>query len=291
MKEIFDTIILAFVQGFTEFLPVSSSGHLSLFQHLFNSEQKSKLLFTTVLHLGTLLSIILAFRHTIWKLILEFFRLIKDLFTGKFKWKQMNAERRMIMMIIISILPLFVFYIFKDIFESIANDSDILIEGFAFIYTGCLLLMSTKCMNGKKTAGDIKTKDALVVGFFQGIALVPGISRSGSTISSALFRGMKRETAIEYSFILGIPIIAAGALVEILNGTSASSDINWLPLLIGFVVSAIVGVFAIKLVRWLIKSDKFKIFGYYTLILGSIVIIIGIIEKISGSNIVDLITK
>lgn len=289
MKEIFDTIILAIVQGFTEFLPVSSSGHLSLFQHFFNAQQESKLLVTTILHLGTLFSIIIAFRHTIWKLILEFFRLIGDVFTGKFKWKQMNAERRMILMIIISILPLFAFYIFKDIFEGIANDSDILVEGFAFIYTGTLLMMTTKSMRGKKTAGDIKTKDALTVGFFQGIALVPGVSRSGSTISSALFCGMKRETAVEYSFILGIPVIAAGALVELLDATKSSVQINWLPLILGFIISAVAGIIAIKLVKWLIKSDKFKIFGYYTLILGTIVITIGIIERVTGSNIVDLI--
>lgn len=289
MKEIFDTIILAVVQGFTEFLPVSSSGHLSLFQHLFNSQQEEKLLVSVILHAGTLLSIIIAFRHTVWKLILEFFRLIGDVFTGKFKWKEMNSERRMIIMIIVSILPLFIFYIFKDIFEGIANDSDILIEGFAFVYTGILLMMTSKSMNGKKTVGDIKTKDALTVGFFQGIALVPGISRSGSTISSGLFCGMKKETAIEYSFILGIPVIAAGALVELLDVTKSSVDINWLPLIIGFAVSAVAGIIAIKLVRWLIKSEKFKIFGYYTLILGTIVIIIGITERITGNNIVDLI--
>lgn len=289
MKEILDTIILALVQGFTEFLPVSSSGHLSLFQHLFNSQQEDKLLVSVILHLGTLFSIIIAFRHTVWKLILEFFRLIKDIFTGKFKWKQMNAERRMIIMIIISILPLFVFYIFKDIFENIANDSDILIEGFAFIYTGILLLMTTKCMRGQKTAKDMKIKDALTIGFFQGLALVPGISRSGSTISSSLFCGIKRETAVEYSFILGIPVIAAGAFVELLDASKSSVNINWMPLSIGFLVSAIAGILAIKLVRWLIKSDKFKIFGYYTIILGIIVISIYIIEKITCSNIVDFI--
>lgn len=289
MKEFFDTIILAIVQGLTEFLPVSSSGHLSLFQHFLNAESEEKILVSIVLHLGTLLAVFIAFRHTIWKLIVEFIHMIGDIFTGKFKWKTMNPERRMIMMIIISLLPLFIFVIFKDFFTNIANDSDIIVEGFAFIYTACLLLMTSKCMNGKKTAGDIKVKDALTIGFFQGIALVPGISRSGSTISSALFCGIKKETAIEYSFILGIPAILGGALVEIMDVKSSDLSVNYLPLIVGFIVAAVVGLLAIKLVRWLIKSDKFKWFGYYTLILGIIVITLGVIEKITGNNIVDLI--
>ncbi len=289
MKEIFDTIILAIVQGLTEFLPVSSSGHLSLFQHFLNTESNQKILVSIILHLGTLLAIFIAFRKTIGKLIIEFLHMVGDIFTGKFKWKTMSPERRMIIMIIISLLPLFLFILIKDVFTSIANDTDIIIEGFAFIYTAILLLMTTKCMNGKKTAGDIKTKDALTIGFFQGFALVPGISRSGSTISSALFCGIKKETAIEYSFILGIPAILGGALVELLDVKSSNIDINYNALIIGFAVALVCGLFAIKLVKWLIKSNKFKWFGYYTLCLGIIVITLGFIEKFTGKFIFDLI--
>ncbi len=282
MKEIIETIILALVQGFTEFLPVSSSGHLSVFQHFMNSEESNKLLVSIVLHLGTLLAVFIAFRKTIYKLIIEFFAMIKDIFTKKFSFKEMNEQRRMIVMIIVSILPLFAFYIFKDFFTGLANDSSIFVEGFAFLYTGTMLLLTTKCMNGKKTAKDITTKNALTIGVFQGVALIPGVSRSGSTISSALFCGIKKETAVEYSFILGIPVILAGAFVEITDVAKGNVDVNILPLLIGFFVSAIAGLGAISLVRWLIKSDKFKIFGYYTLILGLAVIGYSVYEKFIG---------
>ncbi len=291
MRDYLDMIIQGLIQGVTEFLPVSSSGHLSLAQHFFGTEESLKLFNSIMLHLGTLAAVFIAFYKTIFSLIKEFFVLIRDVFTGKFKWKTMNPERRMIIMIIISIIPLFGFYIFKDFFSKLASDSDIIIEGIAFIYTGTLLLFSGKSMNGKKTAGDIKTSDALIVGVFQGIAVIPGISRSGSTISAGLFRGMKRETAIEYSFILGIPVILAGALVEFMDVRKAEVSIEWMPVLLGFAVAAISGFFAIKLIRWLIKSDKFKYFGYYTLALGALVIILGITERITGSNIIEMLTK
>lgn len=291
MKDFFDIIIQGLIQGLTEFLPVSSSGHLSLAQHFLSTAEETKLFTSIILHLGTLVAVFIAFRKTIFELILEFFRLVGDVFTGKFKWKTMNPQRRMIIMIVISILPLFAFYIFSDIFKSISSDSDIIIEGIAFIYTGTLLLLSSKFMNGKKTAGDLTVKDSLTVGFFQGIALVPGISRSGSTITAGLFSGMKKETAIEYSFILGIPVILAGSFTEFLDVRQSNISFDWGVLAVGFIVAAAAGFFAIKLLKWLVKSDKFKYFGYYTMILGAVVIILGIIEKINGSTIVELLSK
>ena len=291
MKDFFDIIIQGLIQGLTEFLPVSSSGHLSLAQHFLSTAEETKLFTSIILHLGTLVAVFIAFRKTIFELILEFFRLVSEVFTGKFKWKTMNPQRRLIIMIIISILPLFAFYIFSDIFKSISSDSDIIIEGIAFIYTGTLLLLSSKFMNGKKTAGDLTVKDSLTVGFFQGIALVPGISRSGSTITAGLFSGMKKETAIEYSFILGIPVILAGSFTEFLDVRQSNISFDWGVLAVGFIVAAVAGFFAIKLLKWLVKSDKFKYFGYYTMILGAVVIILGIIEKINGSTIVELLSK
>lgn len=281
MKDILITALQAIIQGFTEFLPVSSSGHLSLVQHFFGLNGEAGIFTSIILHLGTLVAVFIAFHKIIFALIIEFFLLIKDVFTGKFKWKNMNPQRRMIIMIIISILPLFGFYIFKDFFSEISSDDSIIIEGIGFIYTGTLLLLSDKCMRGNKTRGDIKIFDALTIGFFQGIALVPGISRSGSTISAALFRGIKKEAAVEYSFVLGIPVILAGALVEFKDVSNSNIEIAWIPLLIGFALSALAGFLAIKLIKWLIKSEKFKYFGYYTLSLGAVVIIIGIIEFLS----------
>ena len=289
---IIEAILQGILQGMTEFLPVSSSGHLSLFQHFTGLDGESAVTMTIVFHLGTLAAVFIAFWDKIKKLIVEAFRMLGDIFTGKFKWKTMNPERRMIMMIIVSILPLFIFYIFKDFFERLSSDSDIIIEGIAFLYTSALLFLSGRCGGrdgahyaSEKTAGETTVPAALTIGVFQGIALVPGISRSGSTISAALFTGMKREDAVEYSFILGIPVILAGAVVKLGEASAAELSANLVPLLIGFVVSAIAGYFAIRLIKMLVTNDKFHVFAWYTLVLGIIVIGLGLYEKIGGARI------
>ncbi|MDE7304210.1 MAG: undecaprenyl-diphosphate phosphatase [Oscillospiraceae bacterium] len=289
---IIEAILQGILQGLTEFLPVSSSGHLSLFQHFTGLDGESAVTMTIVFHLGTLAAVFIAFWDKIKKLIVEAFRMLGDIFTGKFKWKTMNPERRMIMMIIVSILPLFVFYIFKDFFERLSSDSDIIIEGIAFLYTSALLFLSGKCRRdggahyaAKKTAGETTVPAALTIGVFQGIALVPGISRSGSTISAALFTGMKREDAVEYSFILGIPVILAGAVVKLGEASAAELSANLVPLLVGFVVSAVAGYFAIRLIKMLVTNDKFHVFAWYTLVLGIVVIGLGLYEKIGGVRI------
>lgn len=278
---VFEAIIQALVQGFTEFLPISSSGHLSLVQHFFGINGEGAVTFSMILHLGTLVAVFIAFRKTIFLLIEEFFRMLKDIFTGQFKWKTMNPKRRMIMMIIISILPLFGFYLFKDFFKGLAEDSDIVVEGVGFLYTSALLFLSGKGVKNTKMAAGTTVKDALTVGVFQGIALVPGISRSGSTICSGLLRGFSREYAVDYSFILGIPVILAGAISEVMGSDilGASSSVGILPLAVGFVLAALSGLLAIKLIKWLVKSDRFKLFGWYTLALGIVVIVLGILEK------------
>lgn len=282
---IIEAILQGILQGLTEFLPVSSSGHLSLFQHFTGLDGEGAVTMTIVFHLGTLAAVFIAFWYKIKKLIFEAFRMLGDIFTGKFKWKTMNPERRMIMMIIVSILPLFVFYIFRDFFERLSSDSDIIIEGIAFLYTSALLFLSMKYGKGSRTAGETTVPAALTIGVFQGIALVPGISRSGSTISAALFTGMKREDAVEYSFILGIPVILAGAVVKLGEASAAELSANLIPLLVGFVVSAVAGYFAIRLIKMLVVNDKFHVFAWYTLVLGIAVIGLGLYEKISGVRI------
>ena len=147
---IIEAILQGILQGLTEFLPVSSSGHLSLFQHFTGLDGEGAVTMTIVFHLGTLAAVFVAFWDKIKKLIFEAFRMLKDIFTGKFKWKTMNPERRMIMMIIVSILPLFGFYIFRDFFERLSSDSDIIVEGVAFLYTFALLFMSMKYGKGSR---------------------------------------------------------------------------------------------------------------------------------------------
>ncbi|MGN0601546.1 MAG: undecaprenyl-diphosphate phosphatase [Oscillospiraceae bacterium] len=281
--EFLNTIFQAIIQGLTEFLPVSSSGHLSLFQHFTGKSGEGALMFSAVLHLGTLLAVFLCFRKTIIELIKEFFLMIKDIFTGKFKWKEMNGYRRMVIMIIISTACLIPFYIFKDWFTGIAEDSSIFAEGLCFLYTAAILYMSDKCTKKNKKEKDITTKDALTVGFFQGVALLPGVSRSGSTISAGLFSGFSRTLAVQYSFILGIPAILGSCLLEVKDAVQEGVvNTSFGQCVLGFIVAAVVGVCAIKMVNWLLKSDKFKIFAYYTFALGVVVLVIAIIEMIMG---------
>lgn len=289
---IFEAIMQGIIQGLTEFLPVSSSGHLSLYQHFTGNSGEGALLFSAVLHLGTLVAVFTAFRKTIWELIKELGFMIKDIFTGKFKWKEMNPPRRAIIMMIISLLMLIPFYISKDFFEGVSEDSDIIVEGICFLYTATILFFSDRCVKGNKKFGDITVKNAVTVGAFQGVALLPGVSRSGSTISGGLFCGFERETAVQYSFILGIPAILGGCLLQVKDAVDQKAmDIEPLNFAVGFIVSAIVGICAIKMVNWLVKSDKFKIFAVYTLILGVVVIGIGIFEHAVGMNLVDYLKK
>jgi len=279
---IFDAIMQAIVQGLTEFLPVSSSGHLSLYQHFTGNSGEGALFFSAVLHLGTLVAVFIAFRKDIIALLKEFVVLVKDIFKGKFSYKNMNPERRMIVMIVISCFCLAPFVLFKDWFTSISEDDSIFAEGLCFLYTAAILYMSDKCKKGNKTKGDITAKDSITVGLFQGVALLPGVSRSGSTISAGLFSGFTRETAVKYSFILGIPVILLSCLLELKDAIGAGSPVSAGNCVVGFIVAAVVGVCAIKLVNWLVKTDKFKVFAYYTLVLGVIVIIISIVENFIG---------
>lgn len=275
-----NTIFQAIIQGLTEFLPVSSSGHLSLFQHFTGKSGEGALLLSAILHLGTLVAIFIAFWDTIWALIKELGRCCVDIVHKNF-FKNMNPDRRAIVMLIISTAILVPFVFVKGFFESFAEDDSILAEGICFLYTAAILFLSDRCTKGKKELGSINGKDAVTVGLFQVVALLPGVSRSGSTISAGLFCGFKRETAVRYAFLMGIPAILGGCLVEVKDAISTDMTFK-ADYIVGFIVAAVVGVLAIKMVNWLVKSDKFKIFAYYTGILGAVVIVIAIIEAIIG---------
>lgn len=259
---ILDAIFQAIIQGLTEFLPVSSSGHLRLYQAITGQTVEEGTFLLVILHLGTLVAVCIAFRDTIWALLKEFFALIKDIFTGKFKWKDMNPDRRMLIMLFISLVLLVPFYLIKDVFESISLP----ILGVCFLFTSIELFFASRIRSGKKTAGDITVKDAVVIGLFQCIALFPGVSRSGSTISGGLFSGLEKETAVRYSFVLGIPAILGGCLVELKDVLEGTITVNIPAAVIGFIVAAVVGILAINLVRWLIRSDNFIVFSIYTLL-------------------------
>lgn len=276
---IFEAIIQGIVQGLTEFLPISSSGHLSLLQHFFGISGEASLMFSVFLHFGTLLSVFVAFRKTIFVVIREFFRCIKDLFTGKFTFKNVSPARRMLFLIIVAEIPMLAAYFFKDMFASFSTDKDIIIEGLGFLITATLLFFADRAVKGHKSAKNAKYSDALVVGLFQAVAPVPGISRSGSTISSGLFTGLSKRFAVEFSFIIGVPVVFMANLLEFKDALATPGSIDILPIVLGVSIAAVVGLLAIKMVRYIVQSDKFKWFYVYTAILGVVVLMIGIIEK------------
>lgn len=265
---IFEAIIQGIVQGVTEFLPVSSSGHIALVQHFTNVEAESTGLIMALLHLGTLVAVFAAFHETIWALIKEAFKMLGDLFTLKFTLKKMNDERKMIVMLIVATLPLVVLYPFKDIYDGLLEKGGMILLGFCFLYTSALLFIADRKDNGHKEIKEMKYSNALTIGIFQGIALFPGISRSGSTIGSSLFLGFSKELAVKFSFILGIPAILGGCLVEFKDAFEAGVTVEAVPMVVGFVVAAVAGYLSIKMINWLVKTDKYRIFAYYTLVVG-----------------------
>ena len=284
MGEYISVIIQGIIQGLTEFLPISSSGHLSVAQHFLGIEEAG-LLISIVLHLGTLVAVFIAFYKDIWGLIKEFFLTFRDIFTGRFSWNNMNDSRRMLFMVIIATLLLVPAYFVKDFFTCMEGDGDIIFEGCAFMFTALLLFLSDACVKGFKTGKDMKVRDAVAVGLFQCVALFPGVSRSGSTITTGLFCGLTRETAVKFSFILGIPAILGGSVLEIKDALESGTEFNIPVLLIGFIVAAAVGVLSIKLVSLVTQKNKFKWFGVYVLILGLLCVGAGVYETVTGNAI------
>lgn len=308
---IFDAIIQGIVQGLTEFLPVSSSGHLAITQHILGTSGDGNLFFNVMLHVGTLFAVIAFYYKLIWSLIKEFFSMIKDIFTGKFKWSKMNYERNLIMMLIIGLLPLFLLFIpipgtdmkIKDLAEVLSASPILLVTAISLLVTSALLTIGIICnrrnssKGGKHLKGAGKANsngresytilDAVCVGLMQVAAAVfPGLSRSGSTLAVGEMRGINKQKALDYTFVLGVPSIVAAALLEGIDAVKSPEGINVEigVIIAGVIASAVVGYLAIVIFKWFLKSDKMSIFVIYTAIVGIAFIVISIIEMNTGVN-------
>jgi len=197
--KLFESIILGIIQGITEFLPISSSGHLVLLQNLFGIEE-GNMFFTVMLHFGTFISIIVVYFNDIIKIIIEFIKLVFSIIKGN-KVKSLNKHQKLGLLIILGSIPTAAIgLLFQDFFESLY--SSILPIGFAFLITGCLLWFSEKRAFQNKNIRNMSILDAILIGTAQGIAIIPGISRSGSTIVAGLLRGLNKPLATEYSFFV-----------------------------------------------------------------------------------------
>ena len=307
---IFDAIIQGIVQGLTEFLPVSSSGHLAITQHILGTSGDGNLFFNVMLHVGTLVAVIAFYYKLIWSLIKEFFLMIKDIFTGKFKWSQMNYERNLIMMLIIGLIPLFLLFVpipgtdmkIKDLAEVLSASPILLVTAISLLVTSALLTIGIICnrrnskKGGKHLKGGSKSSsgresytilDAICVGLMQvAAALLPGLSRSGSTLAVGEMRGINKQKALDYTFVLGVPSIIAAALLEGIDAIKSPEGINVEVgvIIVGVIASAVVGYLAIVIFKWFLKSDKMIIFVIYTAIVGIAFIVISVIEMNTGVN-------
>lgn len=308
---VFDAVIQGIVQGLTEFLPISSSGHLLMAQHVLGVRENN-LFFNVMLHIGTLAAVLAVYYKTVWNLIKAFFEILRDIFTGKFDFKKLSEYQNFVVMIAVGLLPLFFLFLpipgsgtnIKGVAEELASDKNIIMVGISLIITSVLLKMGInhrksakfsyvyKDSNNNKKTWDGRTRlnvmDAVWIGVTQLIASIfPGISRSGSTLSTGLLKGISKQTALDYSFILGIPAIMAAAAIELKDAAKAGAmtTVGIVPVVVGMVVSAVVGFLSIKLFKWLLKTDKMMIFVLYTLFVGIAVIIVGIIEHFIGANI------
>lgn len=287
--EVLKALLLGIVQGITEFLPISSSGHLSLFRHFFNVEADTAGLFSAMLHIGTLVAILLMFYKPVYELFEEFLLCIRDIFKGKFTFNlnKMSPTRRMLFMFVISCVPLLLLLIptgkdtvLMDSVEVFSSDDSILAEGICFMITGFLLILGTTLNGNYRKMKNVSPVSALAIGVAQFFAACfPGISRSGSTISAALACGVSKKNAVRYSFILSVPAVLASGLVKFKDAMEADVIIPVIPLVVGVIASAVTGVFAIKILQIMIKKDLFKYFGYYCLALGFIVTIVSAIGR------------
>lgn len=306
---IFEAIVLGAVQGLTEFLPVSSSGHLAIFQHFFGLNDNN-LFFNVMLHVGTLTAVCAVYWRLFLRLIKSFFRILKKIFTRKFKWGEMDADENLVMMIIIGLLPLFLLFLpigrgmkIKDLADKWSSDGYLIITSISLLVTSFLLVIGINA-NRKTTilykshgklradgAGRRKLNpvDAVFIGLFQAVAAIfPGISRSGSTLTAGELRKINKQRALDYSFVLGTPAIIAAALLEgkdaLFPADGSAVSIEFFPTLIGIITSAIVGFLAIRLFKWLLSTNRMYYFVLYTAGAGIICLVISIIELISGVN-------
>ena len=267
------SVFLGLVQGIAEFLPISSSGHLSLFQHFFGLTEAG-LFFDVLLHLGTLIAIFVYYWRDIVNLVKAFLRLVTGLFSKKKKGARKGRKdpgARMILMLIVATLPLFVILPIKDKVESLYSNT--IFVGCALIVTGCILFFSDRMAKGKKTVRSATLLDALLVGVGQAVAVVPGLSRSGTT-TAGMLRGFSRKFAVRFSFLLSIPAVLGANIISIGDAVAAGIDTSLLPAYIaGTVVAAVSGYFAIRLVNSLADKGKFGSFAYYCWGIGAAAVI------------------
>ncbi|MGB5980779.1 MAG: undecaprenyl-diphosphate phosphatase [Nonlabens sp.] len=264
--ETLDAFILGCIQGLTEFLPVSSSGHIELGKAVLGTDignKEENLLFTVVVHFATALSTIIVFRKD-----------IIDLFKGLFSFSW-NDETQFAAKIILSMIPaVCIGLFFEDYLESLFEGRIILV-GFMLIITGLLLFLAGRA---KLTGKDVGWKDAIIIGLSQAVAMLPGVSRSGATISTSVLLGNDRTKAARFSFLMVVPLIFGKIAKDILSGDIVLESGSSMPLIVGFGAAFITGLLACTWMISLVKKAKLHYFSYYCFLVGLIAIVAGAIQ-------------
>ncbi|MBM3255461.1 MAG: undecaprenyl-diphosphate phosphatase [Candidatus Omnitrophica bacterium] len=238
-------IFLGAVQGLTEFFPVSSSGHLLILQHLLGLSE-DWLAISIVLHLGTACALVVFFLRDIIELL--------------------SNLRLFLLLALVTLITGIIGLAGRSFFEGLFSSAGRV--AFAFMLTGIMLIFTKGFLLGERS--NFNLKDALILGIMQSIAIIPGVSRSGITISTLLFRGLKKENGLRLSFLAAVPVIFAAAFLESRRIDFALKE-NWLGLVLGFLASFSCGIIALKLLRMILKKAKFHYFGYYCIVLAIVV--------------------
>ena len=267
--DIIQGIIIGIVQGLTEFLPVSSSAHLVFIQKILGVQ--SSLAFDTFLHLGTLIAVMWFFRYDIYKMLMSWVASLQDILQGRFKEGfYEDPYKRLAWYVLLATVHVgIVGVLFEDSVDSLFSCA-LYVPAFFLFVTGTILYLSQRMTSGEINYNTITKKEALFMGLGQACAILPGLSRSGTTIAAGLTIGLNKEFAAKFSFILSIPAIL-GAFVLQLKDIGSAMDANFLPVFLGFIASIIAGYMAIKWMLDLIQNKSLDIFAYYCWLMGLLV--------------------
>ena len=273
---VFSSFLLGLIQGVAEFLPISSSGHLAIAQNLLNLQAEIPEFFDVLLHLGTLLAVFVAYWQDIKDMVVEFFHGIGDLAHHSTP-SPVPPARRLILLIILGTLPLFLVLPIKDKVQGLSNN--MVFIGAALIVTGFLLFASDMVKKGRKNERTTTWLDVLIVGVGQAIATIPGISRSGMTISAGCFMGFERKFAVRFSFLLSIPAVLGANILSLKDAFEAGIAWSEVPVyLVGVVTAAVVGYLCIRLLKMIADKGKFGAFAYYCWAVGLLTLVLNIIK-------------
>lgn len=273
------SILLGAIQGITEFLPISSSGHLAIAQNLLHLQVEGSegTFFDVLLHLGTLVAVFIAYWSDIRDMIVELVYGVRDLARRETP-TPVPPARRLILLIIVGTLPLFAVLPVKDLVEGLSDN--MYFVGGALLVTGCLLFASDRVRKGRKTEKSASLVDVLLVGVAQAVATCPGISRSGTTITAGCFVGFDRKFAVRYSFLMSIPAILGANILSLKDALGGEVVWSELPVyLVGVAVAAGVGYACIRLLRMIVDKGKFGFFAYYCWAVGALTLILTLVQK------------